>query len=37
VKEAPAQEWGKDYAKEDYAKAYVCVALDSLQVLGCSY
>ncbi|KAE8881230.1 hypothetical protein PF005_g15637 [Phytophthora fragariae] len=23
IKEAPAQEWGKDYAKEDYSKAYV--------------
>ncbi|EGZ24788.1 hypothetical protein PHYSODRAFT_296749 [Phytophthora sojae] len=23
IKEAPTQEWGKDYAKEDYSKAYV--------------
>ncbi|KAG7378793.1 hypothetical protein PHYPSEUDO_009490 [Phytophthora pseudosyringae] len=23
IKEAPAQEWGNDYAKEDYSKAYV--------------
>ncbi|RLN47841.1 hypothetical protein BBJ28_00021349 [Nothophytophthora sp. Chile5] len=25
IKEAPAQEWGKDYAKEAYSKAYVWV------------
>lgn len=25
MREAPDQDWGKDYAKEDYSKAYLCV------------
>jgi hypothetical protein len=24
VKAAPAHEWGKDYAKENYSRAYMC-------------
>lgn len=25
IKAAPAHEWGKDYAKENYSRAYMCV------------
>lgn len=26
VKAAPGHEWGKDYAKENYSRAYMCVS-----------
>lgn len=37
IKEAPTQEWGKDYAKEDYSKAYVWVDqyLDCTSIFSC--